>query len=348
MSGVSCWNDANYGSTGVGYTSSRNTDQQKDSISSAIINPWTKVVFWADGNFKGNSKTFDNASVYPINLPDFKVIVYDDNGKRNINDSISSIQVFGIDQPACVNAMNDYLVSNPDVKAAGLDPWQHYASSGQNEGRYWPDPRCDGTPNACTPGKTAYLNNYPDVKAANMDAWTHYAQSGRNEGRAWTTIACDGSAIPNKDPATCPFKIAQDAAAKKAADDAAAKKAADAKAAADAVQAALDAANQRAIDDAQKAIIAAANNVAPPQPSSSSSNDGSNTSASILNNPNPAQTNQPTQQSTTPAVNSTQPASSNNNTIVFLAVFGGLAVLLVIFAVTMKPKKKVNALPVAA
>jgi hypothetical protein len=67
-----------------------------------------------------------------------------------------------------------------------------------------------------------------------------------------------------------------------------------------------------------------------------------------VNTPTPAQPDQPPQQSTTPAVNATQPASKNNNTIVFLTVFGGLAVLLVIFAVTMKPKKKTIALPAVA
>lgn len=33
-----------------------------------------------------------------------------------------------------------YLIENPDVAAAGVDPWQHYQNYGKSEGRTWPTP----------------------------------------------------------------------------------------------------------------------------------------------------------------------------------------------------------------
>ena len=38
----------------------------------------------------------------------------------------------------CEFARSEYLVKNPDVKKAGLDPWSHYQNYGKKEGRKWP------------------------------------------------------------------------------------------------------------------------------------------------------------------------------------------------------------------
>ncbi|TWA77106.1 GT2 family glycosyltransferase [Azospirillum brasilense] len=66
-----------------------------------------------------------------------------------------------------------YLERNPDVRAAGTDPWAHYATSGAAEGRN-PNPLFD----------TAwYLGRYPDVRAAGCNPLIHYLQTGAAEGR---------------------------------------------------------------------------------------------------------------------------------------------------------------------
>ncbi len=45
---------------------------------------------------------------------------------------------FGQNLPEnCEYARKKYLEVNPDVKAAGVDPWQHYNVFGKNEGRKW-------------------------------------------------------------------------------------------------------------------------------------------------------------------------------------------------------------------
>lgn len=345
MSGVSCWNDANYGGRGAGYTSNANTDTQKDSISSAVINPWTKVVFYAGINLSGDYKTF-TTGVYEMRIPNFKSYAYDSNPRRNLDDSVSSIAVQAVAQPACVNAMDAYLTRYPDIRAAGVDPWQHYVDSGRNEGRYWSDPTCDGSPNACVPGKAVYLKNYPDVAAANHDGWTHYATWGRNEGRAWTTIACDGSAVQYTDPNNCPYKIRKDTAdaavaqAKKDADAAVAKKAEDD--AAVARQAKIDADNQKAIQDEQDRIKAAAalkpvipnastvNNAAPVNSVGPSNNAATNTNTTST----PAQTNQTNSNAVTAA-----PKSSSKTILIVLAAL--FAAGIITAAVLYKPKKKV-------
>ncbi len=66
---------------------------------------------------------------------------------------------------------NLYLLLNPDVKASGHDPYQHYVLYGQFENRPL---RFDAQ---------RYLQRYPDVAASGMDALEHYLKHGRNEGR---------------------------------------------------------------------------------------------------------------------------------------------------------------------
>ncbi|WP_342167362.1 hypothetical protein [Methylobacterium sp. SD21] len=66
-----------------------------------------------------------------------------------------------------------YVERNPDVVSAGLDPWQHYLSSGWSEGR-WPNPLFD---------PTHYLDQNPDVSAAGYEPLAHYVEFGWKEGR---------------------------------------------------------------------------------------------------------------------------------------------------------------------
>ncbi len=66
-----------------------------------------------------------------------------------------------------------YLVHNPDVAAAGVDPLQHYLTLGWREGR---------DPNAYF--STAwYLNQNPDVAASGANPLLHYEGHGWREGR---------------------------------------------------------------------------------------------------------------------------------------------------------------------
>jgi hypothetical protein len=66
-----------------------------------------------------------------------------------------------------------YLLHNPDVLAAGVDPYQHYLTFGWREGR-------DPDQLFSTSG---YLAANPDVRAAGVNPLLHYYQSGWMEGR---------------------------------------------------------------------------------------------------------------------------------------------------------------------
>ncbi|WP_132257231.1 calcium-binding protein, partial [Methylobacterium segetis] len=66
-----------------------------------------------------------------------------------------------------------YLIRNPDVAAAGLDPEAHYAAYGAREGR---------DPNAFF-STDGYLAANPDVARAGINPLDHYAQFGWREGR---------------------------------------------------------------------------------------------------------------------------------------------------------------------
>ena len=68
---------------------------------------------------------------------------------------------------------NFYLASNPDVKAVGIDPVEHYVKHGSKEGR---------APSPFFP-EASYLDNYPDVAASGLSAIQHYESYGRSEGK---------------------------------------------------------------------------------------------------------------------------------------------------------------------
>ena len=66
-----------------------------------------------------------------------------------------------------------YLETNPDVRAAGIDPAFHYLVYGGRERR-------DPGPFFST---KAYLSRYPDVAEADINALLHYETRGRRENR---------------------------------------------------------------------------------------------------------------------------------------------------------------------
>ncbi|MDR7222764.1 glycoside hydrolase family 99-like domain-containing protein [Aminobacter aminovorans] len=66
-----------------------------------------------------------------------------------------------------------YIRQNPDVAAAGFDPFRHYLRTGWREGR---DP-------TSTFSTSYYLENYPDVVARGVNPFVHYISKGRAEGR---------------------------------------------------------------------------------------------------------------------------------------------------------------------
>jgi hypothetical protein len=79
--------------------------------------------------------------------------------------------------------VDSYLLSNPDVLAAGINPLMHYVQYGRGEDR-----AVDGSiePLRWT-GEfdgDSYLRANPDVLAAGIDPLMHYVQYGHGEGRA--------------------------------------------------------------------------------------------------------------------------------------------------------------------
>jgi GT2 family glycosyltransferase len=66
-----------------------------------------------------------------------------------------------------------YLVNNPDVRRADIDPLWHYVNFGWKEGR---NPSASFSVNY-------YLNKYSDVNAANINPLIHYIRYGRREQR---------------------------------------------------------------------------------------------------------------------------------------------------------------------
>ena len=124
-----------------------------------------------------------------------------------------------------------YLTNNPDVAAAGADPYQHYAMYGWREGRnpdayfdtrYYltmnPDVAAAGIDplmafeqNGWQRGRDpsllfsvrGYENNYPDVAMAQVDPLVHYVQHGQAEGRVASLVGFDG-AIGAADPLVNP------------------------------------------------------------------------------------------------------------------------------------------------
>jgi len=80
-----------------------------------------------------------------------------------------------------------YLDQNPDVKAAGINPLSHFETNGWKEGR---DP-------SAAFSDSRYLAAYPDVKAAGIDPLVHYVVSGKAEGRTSFAVLGPQDALVN-------------------------------------------------------------------------------------------------------------------------------------------------------
>lgn len=76
--------------------------------------------------------------------------------------------------PSALFRTRFYLNQNPDVAAAGINPLQHFAEAGWREGR---DP-------SVAFSASRYLEAYTDVRAAGLNPLQHYMQSGRAERRS--------------------------------------------------------------------------------------------------------------------------------------------------------------------
>lgn len=105
---------------------------------------------------------------------------------------------FGSSQVSTAITLNDrlfdagyYLRQNPDVAAAGLDPYQHFMNHGWREGR---DPSL-----LFSVGK--YLAAYPDVNRAALNPLLHYELYGQAEGRIASPVGGTAAADLLIDPA---------------------------------------------------------------------------------------------------------------------------------------------------
>ncbi|SFY32883.1 rhamnan synthesis F family protein [Azotobacter vinelandii] len=82
-----------------------------------------------------------------------------------------------------------YLALNPDVKAASVDPVQHYLQFGMREGRSYSDKSRDLN-NLMQSGifdPEWYSHYYPDIRTAGIDPARHFLDSGAREGR-WASL----------------------------------------------------------------------------------------------------------------------------------------------------------------
>jgi len=78
-----------------------------------------------------------------------------------------------IEQASLIFDPDWYVLQYPDIGAAGVDPIQHFLTTGFTEGRN-PNPYFDGA---------WYAGNYPDVAAHGENPFVHYLFYGAREGR---------------------------------------------------------------------------------------------------------------------------------------------------------------------
>lgn len=76
-----------------------------------------------------------------------------------------------------------YAQRYPDVRAAGIDPLDHFITYGGGEGRN-PGPHFSSR---------WYLDIYPDIRVAGLNPLLHYLEHGRDEGRQIKSLADAGS-----------------------------------------------------------------------------------------------------------------------------------------------------------
>lgn len=70
----------------------------------------------------------------------------------------------------CPSARDEYLRANDDVRAAGVDPWNHWNQYGKNEGRVWP--RCTDAPSFTPAPATATAAEPIDASGASIPSTT--------------------------------------------------------------------------------------------------------------------------------------------------------------------------------
>jgi hypothetical protein len=97
---------------------------------------------------------------------------------RSPNPGATALDLQPYGQPQFAFNAAYYLANNPDVAAAGIDPFQHYVTFGWREGR---------NPSAIFDG-TAYLQANPDVAAAGVCPLIQYESFGLAEGRAAAVV----------------------------------------------------------------------------------------------------------------------------------------------------------------
>ncbi len=76
-----------------------------------------------------------------------------------------------------------YAQRYPDVRAAVIDPLDHFITYGGGEGRN-PGPHFSSR---------WYLDIYPDIRVAGLNPLLHYLEHGRDEGRQIKSLADAGS-----------------------------------------------------------------------------------------------------------------------------------------------------------
>jgi hypothetical protein len=108
--------------------------------------------------------------------------------KRNLNIFRNLFHAYILIRNSKLFDKDWYLVKNPDVAQAKVDPWLHYLLYGGFEGR-------DPGPNFSS---RWYLNTYPDVNQARINPLTHYLRYGSKENR----LPCPPE--PSNLPYKCP------------------------------------------------------------------------------------------------------------------------------------------------
>lgn len=152
------------GTAGDALTVSLLSDTAFPAGSAVSINAQNQVVY------RAGTVTTANAGVDTLQ---FRVT---DSITGQTVDGSASIRLLAGSQPASPDPLFDvayYVAHNPDVAAAGIDPYAHYMTYGWHEGRN-PDAFFD---------TNGYLAQNPDVKAAGLNPLTHFEAYGWKEAR---------------------------------------------------------------------------------------------------------------------------------------------------------------------
>lgn len=133
---------------------------------------------------------FNGAGSISLSASDVGATTIDGPGNLAIATGLQAGATISVqyDYTPTVGALFDasyYLTNNPDVAAAGVDPYQHYLDHGAAEGR---------NPNAYFDTKY-YLTQNPDVAASGMNPLLHFANYGYKEGRDPSLLFSDSKYV---------------------------------------------------------------------------------------------------------------------------------------------------------